>query len=173
MEMQVLVIVYGADPAVSSENPARVWINQVVAYFTQGCLGPLIVSTIHYASLHSALRFSQMTTRPSSLPLSSFWLHSNSRPLTTGDCRVSFIRTVLLAWRVVRVRLVPSHFTTPRYSTAPPDWISRPLLEHCRPVETRISLVVSSRQSAQPCLRVDAALLYVSIALMVLDSKLN
>ncbi|KAM5541164.1 hypothetical protein V8D89_005093 [Ganoderma adspersum] len=38
----ILVIVYGADPAASSDNPARVWFNQVVAYFTQGCLAPLM-----------------------------------------------------------------------------------------------------------------------------------
>ncbi|PIL34894.1 hypothetical protein GSI_02681 [Ganoderma sinense ZZ0214-1] len=38
----VLVIVYGVEPAASPDNPARVWFNQVVAYFTQGCLAPLM-----------------------------------------------------------------------------------------------------------------------------------
>ena len=43
MKIQVLVIVYGADSAAPPDNAARVWFNQVVAYFTQGCLAPLMV----------------------------------------------------------------------------------------------------------------------------------
>ena len=43
---------YGADPAASPDSSTRVWFNQVVAYFTQGCLAPLMVSTIHYISVH-------------------------------------------------------------------------------------------------------------------------
>ncbi|KAI1789963.1 hypothetical protein LXA43DRAFT_1150839 [Ganoderma leucocontextum] len=46
----VLVIVYGADPAASPSNPARVWFNQVVAYFTLGCIAPLMASTIRPTS---------------------------------------------------------------------------------------------------------------------------
>ena len=47
IKMQVLVIVYGADPAASPDSHARMWFNQVIAYFTQGCLAPLMVSTTH------------------------------------------------------------------------------------------------------------------------------